>query len=37
MMDEAGSILRSKKNKVQDRDEAFGMTIAASLRSISNM
>ena len=31
MMDEAMSILQSKKNKVQDPDEAFGMTIGASL------
>ena len=37
MMDEAMSILRSKKNKVQDPDEAFGMTIGASLRSTSNI
>ena len=37
MMDEAMSILRFKKIKVQDPDEAFGMTIGASLRSISNM
>ena len=36
-MDEAMSTLRSKKNKVQDPDEAFGMTIGASLRSISNI
>ena len=36
-MDEAMCILRSKKNKVQDPDEAFGMTIGASLRSISNI
>ena len=37
MMDEAMSILQSKKNKVQDPDEAFGMTIGASLWSISNI
>ena len=37
MMDEAMSILRSKKIKVQDPDEAFGMIIGASLRSISSM
>ena len=37
MMDEAISIFRSKKNKVQDPDEAFGMTIRANLRSISNI
>ena len=37
MMYEAMSILRSKKTKVQDPDEAFGMTIGASLRSISNI
>ena len=37
MMDEAMSILRSKKNKVQDSDEASGMTIGASLRSISSI
>ena len=36
-MDEAMSILRSKKNKVQDLDEAFGMTTGASLRFISNI
>ena len=36
-MDEAMSILRSKKNKVQNPDKAFGMNIGASLRSISNM
>ena len=36
-MYEAMSILRSKKTKVQDPDEAFGMTIGASLRSISNI
>ena len=37
MMDEAMSILRSKKIKVQGPYEAFGMTIFASLRSISNI
>ena len=37
MMDEAMSILQSKKNKVQDPDEAFGMAIGASLWSISNI
>ena len=37
MMDKAMSILRSKKKKVQDPDEAFGMTIGARLRSISNI
>ena len=37
MMDEGISILPSKKNKVQDPDEAFGMTIGASLRSISKI
>ena len=36
-MDEAMSILQSKKNKVQDTDIAFGMAIGASLRSISNV
>ena len=36
MMDEAMSILRSKKNKAQDPDKAFGMTIGANLRSISD-
>ena len=37
MMDKAMSILRSKKKKVQDPVEAFGMTIGARLRSISNI
>ena len=37
MMDEAMSILQSKNNKVHNLDEAFGMTIGASLRSISNI
>ena len=36
-MDEAMSILQSKNNKVHNLDEAFGMTIGASLRSISNI
>ena len=31
MMDEAMSILQSKKNKVQDPDKGFGMTIGPSL------
>ena len=37
MMDEGISILQSKKKKVQDPDEAFGMTIGASLRSVSKI
>ena len=31
MIDEATSILQSKKNKVQDPEEAFGMTIGATI------
>ena len=37
MMDEAMSILRSKKNNVQDPDEACGITIGASLWFILNI
>ena len=37
MMDEAMSILRSKKNNVPDPDESFRMTIGASLQFISNI
>ena len=31
MIDEAMSILQSKKNKVQDPEKAFGMTIGATI------